>query len=118
MKAESGEQRRRSIRLREYDYAQAGSYFVTIVTRERACLFGEIVDGEMQPNPIGRIVEATWSALPDHYPGVGGDAFVVMPNHVHGIIMLADDGGGVIDVGQVLNLPSGWWLVRIRSGRV
>ena len=99
MKAESGEQRRRSIRLREYDYAQAGSYFVTIVTRERACLFGEIVDGEMRPNQFGHIVRATWDELADHYPGVEGDAFVARPNHVHGIIMLADDGGGVIDVG-------------------
>jgi putative transposase len=58
MKHEPDKQRRRSIRLREYDYAQAGAYFSTIVTKDRACLFGEIVDGEMRPNQFGCIVQA------------------------------------------------------------
>lgn len=94
---------RRSIRLRGYDYAQAGAYFVTIVMRDRACLFGKVVNGEMQPNQFGRIVRSTWGELPDHYEGVECDAFMVMPNHVHGIIVLADgDGVGESDVGAGL----------------
>jgi len=103
MKHEPDKQRRRSIRLREYDYAQAGAYFSTIVTKDRACLFGEIVDGEMRPNQFGCIVQAAWGELPDHYQGVQCDAFMVMPNHVHGIIVLAGDGGvGEYNVGAGL----------------
>jgi REP element-mobilizing transposase RayT len=91
---------RRSIRLPGYDYAQAGAYFVTVVTKDRACLFGEIVNGQMRFNDGGRIIQSTWNELPKHYTGVECDAFVVMPNHVHGIIVLADDGVvGSDDVG-------------------
>jgi putative transposase len=80
-----------SIRLKGYDYAQAGAYFVTICTQGRECLFGEIVDDEMQLSDVGRMVQTAWSELPDHYPGVETDAFVVMPNHIHGIIILTSD---------------------------
>jgi putative transposase len=95
MKYDADKQHRRAIRLRGYDYAQGGAYFVTTVTKDRACLFGEIVDGEMRTNQFGRIVQTEWDELPDHYPGVERYAFMVMPNHVHGIIALVDDGGGV-----------------------
>lgn len=93
MKHDGDKHRRRSIRLRGYDYAQAGTYFVTIVTRDRACLFGEVVNGEMRPNDRGGLIQAVWDELPDHYPGVECDAFVVMPNHIHGVIVLVDGGG-------------------------
>jgi len=92
---------RRSTRLRGYDYAQPGAYFFTICTRERKCLFGEIVDGEMVLNERGEIVAACWHDLPNHYPHVRLDAFVIMPNHVHGIIVLLDDdtiAGADLDV--------------------
>jgi REP element-mobilizing transposase RayT len=79
---------RRSIRLAGYDYSQAGAYFVTIVTQNRLSLFGQIVDGEMHLSAAGQMVQRTWDEIPDHYPGVDIDAFVVMPNHVHGIIVL------------------------------
>jgi putative transposase len=79
----------RSIRLRGYDYTQAGAYFVTIVMRDRACLFGEVVNGEIRPNQFGRIVQSTWGELSDHYAGVECDAFMVMPNHFHGIVVIA-----------------------------
>ena len=99
---------RRSIRSRDYDYARAGAYFVTIVTKDRSCLFGQIVDSEMRPNQFGRIVEAAWSALPEHYPGVECDAFVMMPNHIHGVIGLVDDDGvGGNDVGAGLKPARG-----------
>jgi len=79
---------RRSIRLRDYDYAQAGAYFVTICTHERRCLFGRIGGGEVRLSSIGRIVEEEWRRTADVRPDVDLDAFVVMPNHIHGIIVL------------------------------
>jgi putative transposase len=82
---------RRSIRLKGYDYTQAGAYFVTIVTQDRECLFGEVVEGEMRVNPFGEIVAWAWNDLPNHNPHVELDAFVVMPNHVHGIVLIVDD---------------------------
>lgn len=91
MTHEVGRPQRRSIRLRDYDYAQAGAYFVTVVTRDRKCLFGDVVEGYMRLNQAGRVVQTMWGKLPDHYTGVECDSFVVMPNHVHGIIMLAND---------------------------
>ncbi len=77
---------RRSIRLRDYDYSQAGKYFVTICAWQRECLFGEIVNGEMQLNDLGQTMETVWFCLPDHYIGIELDEFVIMPNHFHGII--------------------------------
>jgi REP element-mobilizing transposase RayT len=79
---------RRSIRLREYDYSQVGAYFVTICTRNWTCLLGDVVDGEMVTNHAGKAVQAIWEALPLHYPSVALDEFVIMPNHVHGVIVL------------------------------
>jgi putative transposase len=79
---------RRSIRLLGYDYALAGAYFVSIVTQDRACLFGEVVEGAMRLNAAGRMVRTVWDELPVFYPGVDIDAIVVMPNHIHGIIVL------------------------------
>ena len=78
--------RRKSIRLQGYDYSQAGAYFITICTHNRVPLFGEIVDGVMVLNTAGQIVEKCWCAIPEHFPQVTLDEFVVMPNHVHGII--------------------------------
>ena len=89
---------RRSIRLKGYDYSQAGAYFITIVAQARACLFGEVVDGEMRLNDAGRMV---WDDLPERFPGLELDAFGVMPNHVHGIIILT----GRAPVGRVLCPP-------------
>lgn len=79
---------RRSIRLKGYDYAQAGAYFVTTVTHDRACLFGEVVNAQMRPNDAGRMVERWWQELNRKFPTVRTGAFVVMPNHIHGIIVI------------------------------
>jgi len=84
---------RRSIRLQGYDYAQTGAYFVTICTHHRECLLGQVVDGHTVLNQYGEIVVACWNDLSNHYLSVELDAFVVMPNHVHGIILLADPVG-------------------------
>lgn len=86
---------RKSIRLRGYDYSQAGAYFVTIVTFQRAGLFGEIINGEMVLNETGKIIQKWWDDIPIHFPGVETGAFVIMPNHVHGIIIIHDRRGAV-----------------------
>jgi hypothetical protein len=93
MTQDADKHRRRSIRLRGYDYAQAGAYFVTIVTKDRACLFGDVVNGEIRLNDSGGLIHSMWEELPDHYPGVERDAFVVMPNHIHGVVVLVNDVG-------------------------
>jgi len=82
---------RHSVRLKGYDYTQVGAYFVTIVTERRNCLFGSIIDGEICLNSVGRIVQSAWNELPKHFSGIDTDMFVVMPNHVHGIICIADN---------------------------
>ena len=79
---------RRSIRLKGYDYTRAGAYFVSICTKDRACLFGDVADGVMRLNQMGHIVRQCWLAIPDHFPHVLLDEFVVMPNHVHGILVI------------------------------
>lgn len=79
---------RQSLRLRGFDYAQPGAYFVTICTQGRVCAFGDIEGGEMRLNSVGRIVEEAWDELPSRFPGTELDERMVMPNHVHGIIVL------------------------------
>jgi REP-associated tyrosine transposase len=81
---------RRSLRLRDYDYSLAGAYVVTICTHQRTSLFGWIVDSELWLGTRGEVVDACWREVPEHYPQVELDAFVVMPNHVHGIIVIGD----------------------------
>ncbi len=79
---------RRSIRLRGYDYAAAGAYFVTIAAQGHECLFGQVVAGEVLLNEAGRMVESQWLALAGRFSTVDLDESVVMPNHFHGIILL------------------------------
>ena len=86
---------RRSIRLAGCDYSQAGAYFVTVCTRDRECLFGDIVDRQMQLNEAGKIVQTIWGSLPQFYEGVELDAFVVMPNHVHGVVVICASVGAI-----------------------
>jgi putative transposase len=81
---------RRSIRLKGYDYRQAGGYFVTMVTKGRDALFGEVVNREMILNEAGEMNVRWWLELPNKFPNVNVDIFVVMPNHFHGIIFIAD----------------------------
>ncbi len=79
---------RRSIRLRGYDYSQAGAYFITICTQNRRCLFGEIVHGGMRLNAAGKMVQTVWDEIPAYYPGIDIDEFIIMPNHIHGIVTI------------------------------
>ena len=89
---------RRSIRAQGYDYSQAGAYFVTIVTWQRDCLFGEIVDGEMVLSDFGIIADESWRAIPEHFPNVDLGAHVIMPNHAHGVIGIRADESASNDV--------------------
>jgi hypothetical protein len=79
---------RRSIRLKGYDYAQPGAYFVTICTADRQPILGEIVNGAMRLSAAGRIVEQEWRRLVRHFRNIRLDAYVIMPNHLHGIIVI------------------------------
>ena len=97
---------RRSIRLRGYDYSQKGIYFVTACTQNREHLFGKIEKGEMQMNDAGQMVEFTWFDLPNHNPPIVLDEFVVMPDHVHGIILITDIGAG-------LNPPVWFYIIQL-----
>ncbi len=82
---------RRSIRLPGYDYSQAGAYFLTLVTHQRASLFGEIVDGIMGLNAAGKIVQQEWQCLPRRFPRLQLGTFVVMPNHIHAVLIIRPD---------------------------
>jgi REP element-mobilizing transposase RayT len=78
---------RQSIRLHGYDYSQSGAYFVTICVQDLQCLFGEMVNSKMVLNDAGQMIESIWSELPERFPHVKLDKFVIMPNHFHGIMV-------------------------------
>ena len=87
MRYDSKSHHRRSIRLKGYDYTQSGACFVSITTQNRECFFGSISKGQLQLNEAGLMVQRIWDEMPAHYPGFETDAFIVMPNHIHGIIV-------------------------------
>jgi len=84
------EHHRRSIRLKGYDYSQPGAYFVTICTHKTHSLFGKIVNGEMQLNDLGKAVQFTWNDLVNHVDNIELGPFVIMLNHIHGIIQIIE----------------------------
>jgi putative transposase len=81
---------RRSIRLPAYDYAGPGAYFVTLVTYARECLFGQVIDSEMRLNVLGEVVAEEWRRTGEIRREVQLDLSVVMPNHIHGIVIIGD----------------------------
>ncbi len=87
------EHHRRSIRLKGYDYSQPGAYFVTICTHKTHSLFGKIVNGEIQLNDLGKAVQSTWDDLVNHVDNIELGPFVIMPNHIHGIIQIIQPNG-------------------------
>ncbi len=84
---------RRSIRLKGYDYSQEGLYFITMVCQDRAHLFGKITNGKMILNEAGKIAHQCWLEIPAHFPNVVLHEFVIMPNHVHGVIEIVTTDG-------------------------
>jgi putative transposase len=77
---------RKSIRLKGYDYSQAGQYYVTICLQQRDCLFGKIGNGELKLNDAGKIIKNWWNKLPQKFTNIELYDFIIMPNHFHGII--------------------------------
>lgn len=97
--------RRKSPRKYGYDYTQPGGYFVTICTHHRDHLFGEIIDRQMHRNAWGNVAAACWQAIPEHFPHSAIDSFVIMPNHIHGILFV--DEGNTYTLGQIINVFKG-----------
>jgi REP element-mobilizing transposase RayT len=87
MKFDPKKYRRRSIRVPGYDYSQPGAYFVTTVTYQWECLFGEVVDREMRLNGNGKVVKWEWERLLHRFPFIELGTYIVMPNHFHGILI-------------------------------
>ena len=99
---------RKQVRLRDYDYSQAGGYFITICTYNREYLFGHVINYHMALNETGRIVRQWWLKLEDRFTNVKLENYVVMPNHIHGIIMVPEKEN---EVGAIHELP-------LRSGMI
>ncbi len=94
---------RKSIRLKGYDYSQAGLYFITICVHNRECLFGKIVgvslvDAQMELNEYGTVANEQWKKLPERFTNFEMDVFQIMPNHMHGIILLNESVGATLAV--------------------
>ena len=77
---------RRSIRLKDYDYSNAGLYFITICVQDRKCLFGKIENDEMILNDAGKMIDNWWQKIPEKFPDIILDEYVIMPNHFHAIV--------------------------------
>jgi REP element-mobilizing transposase RayT len=97
-----------------WDYASVGAYFVTICTQDRQHVFGEVVDGEMRLNDASRMALWEWEALPRRFPTIDLDAFVIMPNHVHGIIVITQTPIGATTGATTRVAPTvGMWWVHL-----
>lgn len=108
---------RRSIRLKGYDYSKAGAYFVTICIHQRLPLLGEIENGAIALTPAGEMVQTIWNEIPSHYLNVGLDAFVVMPNHVHGILILESNcNQSSMTLGDVVHRFKSFTTTKYRYG--
>ena len=119
MKTTSKTRNRRSIRLKGYDYSQAGLYFVTICTENRQHLFGEIQNGEMVLNYCGKIANILWYEIKNHIRNVRLHEFVIMPNHLHGIIEITNhvsNPNDIVPVGATHASPLQYGDGRRRGG--
>ena len=92
---------RRSLRLKHYDYSQEGYYFITIVTQNREHFFGEIIESTMILNDAGRMIDTLWNEITLDFENIKLHAFVIMPNHIHGIIEICNNTVGVPLVGTL-----------------
>ena len=82
--------KRRSARLKDYDYSQGGMYYVTLCINDKRCVFGDAKDGEMILHDEGKMIADNWKSIPERFANVEIDEYIVMPNHLHGIINVAD----------------------------
>jgi len=93
MKLFKGKYRIETNRLAEYDYSQAGLYFITILTQERNLIFGNVIDGKMVLNDWGKTADKCWNEIPQHFPKTSLFESIIMPNHIHGIIGIWGSSG-------------------------
>ncbi|MBM4167488.1 MAG: transposase [Ignavibacteria bacterium] len=101
---------RRSIRLREFDYSNTGAYFITLCLQHRDLLFGKCEHGSIELNEFGNIAKNIWVSLKERFNKIELDEFVIMPNHIHGIIVIKNDNVsgnnvGAMNVGAIHELP-------------
>jgi REP element-mobilizing transposase RayT len=96
---------RRNIRLKDYDYSQAGWYFATICTKDKACLLGQVEKSEMLLSDIGRTAEEHLAGISKHFPFVSVDEYVVMPNHIHTIIVIQSVGAAFMPPAETPSNP-------------
>src|SRR5947209_2540109 len=96
---------RRTIRLQNYDYTQPGFYFVTICTSKKKRMFGEIVNDEIHLNEVGKVIQSTWNTLPERFLCVELDEYVIMPNHIHGVIIIEGTPISTPRVSHSSNVP-------------
>jgi len=94
---------RKSIRLEGFDYSRPGAYFVTICSHERGDAFGEIRNGQIELNPIGHIIGRRWQWLPEQYDHIELDEWLIMPDHLHGIVYILNNSSGISGGGGVLS---------------
>lgn len=100
-------QNRKLNRLKGYDYSRDGWYFITICAKNREHFFGEIINGEMRLTNIGATAQKCWQEIPAHFPDAKLDAFIIMPNHIHGIIAIENSTAGNKTVGNNNNCSDG-----------
>lgn len=106
-----GKYRNESSRASWWDYSQNAAYFITICTHHREFFFGEIQNGTMNLSQTGTLAQQFWLEIPNHFPDIQLDAFVVMPNHTHGILIIdKQDGGDGIVGGTIVGTPKLWLL--------
>jgi REP element-mobilizing transposase RayT len=108
--------KRRSVRLKGYDYSCAGAYFVTICVKDRKCVLGDVHDGKVRLSAIGKIAYEWWNEIPCHFNLVTLDEFIIMPNHLHGVVLMTDNGRGV-----QLNAPTAinpWYFYKSISPKL
>jgi len=91
------------LRIPSFDYSQTGAYFVTICSRDRQCLFEEIIEGQAKLSRIGETVGRCWNDIPNHFRAIILDSFVIMPNHLHGILIFSGD---VVECGRARTLQT------------
>jgi len=101
---------RKSIRLKNYDYSLPGEYFITLCTHDKVCMFGEAIEDEMRLTPTGEIAKRCWEEIPKHFPNVELDEHIIMPNHIHGIIIInplvgVDNHNSSVGVEYIQPLP-------------
>jgi putative transposase len=100
--------RRRSIRLKGYDYSKPGYYFVTLCTKDRECILGEIASSKMILNEMGKMVDCIWRELPIYFLFISIGQYIIMPNHFHGIIKIDDQNKDLHNCRGLINqTPTG-----------